>query len=49
MTYREFLLVKASIYWSAGEPVPTDLFYEMLGAGIDVAAEEAKFHSINED
>lgn len=36
MTYSEHLLRKASSHWDKHEPLPIDLFYEMLGQGLDV-------------
>lgn len=42
MRYREHLMLRASIHWEAGNPLPTDLFAEMLSEGMDVEALEAK-------
>lgn len=35
--------------WSKGEPVPLDLFYEMLNAGLDVGALEAQYKEQNDE
>jgi hypothetical protein len=40
MTLSEHLLRRSQAYWDVGSPVPIDLFYEMLGAGLDVDALE---------
>jgi len=43
MTHTSFLLRQASTYWEKHEPLPLDLFYRLLGAGIDVAYAEKQF------
>jgi len=43
MTHQEFLMTKAEAYWDQGQPLPLDLFYELLSSGIDVDAAERKF------
>ena len=40
-TYAEWLEQRAATYWDRGEHVPLDLFYEMLGSGLDVEALES--------
>jgi hypothetical protein len=40
MTLTEHLLRRSQVYWDVGSPVPIDLFYEMLAAGLDVDALE---------
>lgn len=49
MNHIKFLISKAKRHWRNHTPVPLDLFYEMLGAGIDVAAVEQDFHSNNQE
>lgn len=49
MTHIEYLLLKASIYWSAGSRLPLDLFAEMMSIGIDVGAAEEKFNQEEQD
>ena len=44
MTPQEHLLYRAHYYWDHDLPLPLDLFYEMLGAGIDVAEEERVYN-----
>jgi hypothetical protein len=42
-SHAEHLLARAHGHWSNHEPLPLDLFYALLGEGIDVATEERKF------
>lgn len=37
-----YLLRRASVFWNCGQHLPLDLFYQMLGAGLDVDALERK-------
>lgn len=37
------LIEKAQSYWAVDEPLPLDLFAELMSAGIDVEALEAKY------
>lgn len=48
MTLQDNLLFRAEAYWLADDPLPTDLFAALLGAGVDVEAEEKKFNLIKE-
>lgn len=48
MTIQDHLVSRARSHWGNGNPIPLDLFYEMLGAGIDVDAEEKVFHNEQE-
>lgn len=42
MTHHEWLIQKASVFWNQGQQLPLDLFYQLIGAGLDVAALERK-------
>jgi hypothetical protein len=44
MTHTEWLSLKATAYWAAGQPLPLDLFTQMNEAGMDVDAEERNFN-----
>lgn len=46
--YAEYLINKARGHWSAGNPLPTDLFMEMTNAGINVHREEREFNNQTE-
>lgn len=48
MTYIEWLLVRAGMYWGEDVPLPLDLFAEMNAAGIAVELEEETFHLMNQ-
>lgn len=45
MSYHDHLIHRASLHWAAGNSLPIDLFSEMLSAGLDVEALEAKHKS----
>lgn len=49
MDYHDFLITQASVHWAVGDPLPTDLFFEMTNAGLNVDREEKMFHLINND
>jgi hypothetical protein len=38
----DFLLRRATAFWNRGQRLPLDLFYQLLGAGLDVEALEAQ-------
>lgn len=42
MTETDFLSRKAEAILRQGRPIPTDLFYKMLNAGIDIDALERR-------
>jgi hypothetical protein len=42
MNAREHLLRRATAFWNRGQRLPLDLFYQLLGAGLDVEALEAQ-------
>jgi len=42
MTHADFLGRKATAIVKQGRPIPLDLFYQMLSAGVDVDAIERK-------
>lgn len=43
--WTDTLLQRAGIYWTMGEPVPSDLYMEMTNAGLNVDIEEAHYYS----
>jgi hypothetical protein len=42
MTAAERALRRAHLYWDAGSALPVDLFYELVGLGMDVETLEHK-------
>lgn len=49
MTQADFLGRKATAIVKQGNPIPLDLFYQMLAAGIDVDAIERKARESQND
>lgn len=48
MSYTDHLLQKAHSLWGNDQELPSDLFSEMLAAGIDVAEAEKNFNLTNQ-
>jgi hypothetical protein len=42
MNLQDHLLRRAQAFWDRGQQLPLDLFYQLLGAGLDVEALEAQ-------
>jgi hypothetical protein len=49
MTHADFLGRKATAIVKQGRPIPLDLFYQMLAAGIDVDAIERNAKDNNDE
>jgi len=49
VTHADFLGRKATAIVQQGRPIPLDLFYQMLAAGVDVDAIERKAKESNHD
>lgn len=45
MTEINWLIKRARRYLERNEPIPLDLFYQMLSAGVDVSEVERKYRS----